>query len=89
MCHSQQGCAQQSYQGAKSQLKLVTPQCFRHCYGNAASVTPTKVKDVILVSLSKQSPFVNSGYFLCQGIAEPGASISRKLTWTIAPNISI
>lgn len=50
-------------------------------------VTPTKAKDVILLSLSKQSPFVNSGCFLCQRIAEPRASILRKLSWAIAPNI--
>lgn len=41
---------------------------------------PTKVKDVILLPLSKQSPFVNSGCFLCQRIAEPRALILRKLT---------
>lgn len=53
------------------------------------SVAPTEVKDVILLSLSKQSPFVNSGCFLCQRIAEPRASILRKLLLTVSPNRSV
>lgn len=45
----------------------------------STSVAPTKVKDVILLPLSKQSSFVNSGCFFCQRIAEARASLLKRL----------